>query len=313
MPLIEKPPDPPPRVGTKTPFSMRKLSTLRKLSVLLCAIVAIGATDLAHAQTTVFNDDFSTNQSATYTTTGSIGASAWSISRSGNDWGGRRNTSPAQLELTNDVGGTANANGWVFASTSTGSFSSPYTTTLSNNPGLVSWTFNIRQIRTDPAGFTSGAYGAGFILAGSSATAATAGNGYAVVYGQSGATDPIRLVHYTTGLQGTLSNIITSNTTGLTDFGDQYISVRVTYTPSSNTWELFLRNDGASAFTDPTTGTLVSQGSAVNSTYTGTTLGFMGGYWQGSTAATQTAFFDNTQVTVTSAGTNTSEIGRAHV
>lgn len=133
------------------------------------------------------------------------------------------------------------------------------------------------------------------------------GNGYAIVYGQSGGVDPIRLVHYTTGLQGTLSsNLIISNTTGLTDFGAEYISVKVTYAPSTNTWELFLRNDGATAFADPTTGTLVSQGTVVNSTYTGTALGNLGAYWQGSTAATQTAFFDNVTVTVTPAGTNTS-------
>ena len=256
-------------------------------------------------QTSVFTDDFSTNQSTTYTTSGAIGSSAWSVLRSGADFGARRNTSPARLELTNDASGTSNVNGWVFASTSASSFSSPYNTTLSSNTGVVTWNFNMRQVRPDPAGFSSGSYGVAFILAGQSTTNNNTGNGYAVVLGQSGSTDAIRLVRYASGIQGTMTNIITSNTTGLTDFGAEYVSVRVTYTPSTNTWELFLRNDGASAFTDPTSGTLTSQGTAVNNTHTGSSLTLMGAWWQGSTAATQTAFFDNTSVTVTVSGTPT--------
>jgi hypothetical protein len=67
------------------------------------------------------------------------------------------------------------------------------------------------------------------------------------------------------------------NTTGLTDFGTNYLSIKVTYNPNTDQWELFVRNDGASAFADPTTGTLVSQGTAVNTTYVGTALTLMGG------------------------------------
>src|SRR6185503_797969 len=120
----------------------------------------------------------------------------------------------------------------------------------------------------------------------------------AVVLGQSGTTDPVRLARYSSGIQGTLTNIITSNTAGLTDFGAEFLSIKVTYTPSSNTWELFLRNDGAIAFADPATGIVTSQGTAVDSTNTGTSLPLMGSWWQGSTGAAQTAFIDNTKVTV---------------
>ena len=252
----------------------------------------------ANAQTTVFSDDFSANQSATYTTSGTISSSAWTASRSGNDWGARRHTTSSQLELTNDVGGTGNGNGWVLASTSAASFASPYNTTLGNNTGDITWTFNMRQSQADPSGFTAGSYGVAYVLAGQGTTAATAGNGYAVVLGQAGTTDPIRLVRYTTGLQGTLTNLITSNTAGLTDFGTNYLSIKVTYNPNTDQWELFVRNDGASTFADPSAGTLVSQGTAVNTTYVATALTLMGGYWQGSTAASQTAFFDNAKVTV---------------
>ncbi len=250
---------------------------------------------------TVFADDFSANTNSTFTTSGAIGASAWSVisgGTAGQDYGARRNTSPAQLELTNDSTAATNQNGWALASTPSSGFSSPYNTTLNSNTGLVTWTFNMRQIRTDPAGFAVGSYGVAFLLAGTANTNNSTGSGYAVVLGQSGTTDPVRLAKYSSGVQGTLTNIITSNTAGLTDFGAEYLSVKVTYIPASNTWELFLRNDGASAFVDPLTGSLASQGTAVDNTNTGTSLPLMGAWWQGSTAAAQTAFFDNVVVTV---------------
>ncbi len=256
---------------------------------------------LNFAQTTVFSDDFSTNTNDTWTTSGLIGSSAWSVIRSGDDWGARRNTSPEQLELTNDVGATANANGWVFANVSTSSFSSPYNTALNLNTGIITWNFNMRQIRPEPAGFTGGSYGVAFILAGSSQFADYEGNGYAVVLGQSGTTDPIRLVRYSEGLSSTLTNIITSNTSGLSDFGADYLSIKVTYNPLSDEWELFLRNDGASAFADPNTGNLTSQGTAIDNYSVGSQLLYMGGYWHGSTAANQPAFFDNVSISI---GTN---------
>ncbi len=247
----------------------------------------------AQAQTTAFSDDFSANNSTTWTTSGAIGSTAWTVSRSGNDWGARRTSN--RMELTNDASGTSNSNGWAFAYVGSGSLNC-YSDVLSSNLGTVTWNFNMRQITTDPGGFTSNAYGVAFVLAGSSATAATAGSGYAVVLGQSNSTDPVRLVRYNNGLRGTLTNIITSNTSGLTDFGTNYLSVRVVYTPSTNTWQLLLRNDGTSAFADPAAGTMTSQGTATNNTHTGTSLGFTGAYWQGSTTANQTAFFDNVSI-----------------
>ena len=272
---------------------------------LLLLIFGIGVGMMGWGQVTVFTDDFSTNSSTSYTTSGVIGSSSWSVNRSGVDFGARRNTSPQQLELTNDASASANVLGWVFANASTSSFSSPYNTTLSSNTGLVTWYFNMRQIRTDPSGFGSASYGVGFILGGTANAAATTGNGYAVVLGGTGSTDPVRLVKYTGGIQtlaATQTGIIVSNTTGLTDFGLDYLSVKVTYNPLNNQWELFLRNDGISAFTDPTTGTPISQGTAIENTYTSTSLDYLGGYWQGSTTASQTAFFDNVIVQITPAG-----------
>jgi predicted extracellular nuclease len=284
---------------------------------LLFLILVLAKGLIGIAQTTVFSDNFSTNTNAAYTTTGAIGTSPWNVLVQNADWGARRNTSPEQLELTNDASAAANVNGWVLASIPTSSFLSPYNTTLNLNSNTITWTFNIRQIRPDPSGMAAGSYGVAFILAGTANTTRTTGTGYAVTLGQSGATDALRLVQYSAGL-GTSANLITSNTAGLTDFGAEYLSIRINYIPSTNTWELLVRNDGAAAFADPATGTLVSQGTAIENTYTGIPLDIIGAFWNGSTAAAQTAFFDNVTVSVAAAagptvsiasGTNATEGG----
>jgi hypothetical protein len=256
----------------------------------------------------VFTDNFNTSTGSTYTTTvGAIGSSAvWNMNRSGVDWGAKIDNNI--LDCTNDGSASGNVNGWVFANTSTAAFSSPYSTTLNTNTSAITWTFNMRQIRTDPAGFGAGSYGVAFILAGSSNNGASGSTGYAVALGQSGTTDPIRLIKYNNGLQGTIANIITSNTAGLKDFGNNYLSIKVIYIPSSDTWELFVRDDGATAFSDPSVGVLTSQGTAVDNTFTGQVLGFLGGYWQGSTGAVQTAFFDNINVSLASTNSANSDI-----
>ena len=248
-------------------------------------------------QTTLFSDNFTTSQGTTFTiNNGNIGSSIWKTQRSGSDWGAR--ITNGILELTNDATVSINANGSIFAYRELSGVSG-YNPILSQNTGMITWEFNMRQIRTDPSGFTSSStYGSAFVLAANN-TNVTSGNtarGYAVILGESGTTDRVRLVRFIDGIEDVadVTVLATSNTIGLTDFGTEYVSIRVTYTPGNNTWQLFLRNDGTTAFTDPNAGSpLVLQGSAVNSSETNISLGFMGPYWKGSTQASQTAFFDN--------------------
>ncbi len=264
----------------------------------------LSSVGILQGQPQLFSDDFSTNNNVNYVTSGVLGSSSWTAYRSAVDWGVRINTIPAQLEISNDISASANQIGWAYANASFSA--SCFSNTLSSNLGQVIWTFNMRQSDLNPEGFSSGDNGLAFILAGSNVNVNNTGNGYAVVLGQSGTTDAIRLVSYTNGLSGTLNNLIISNTAGVTDISSEYISVKVVYTPATNLWELFLRNDGAS-FVNPNTGLLTSQGTVVNNTYTSVSLGQTGAYYQGGTIA-QNAFFDNVGVQVllsvpTSSGT----------
>ncbi len=247
------------------------------------------------AQTTVFYDNFNTSQGSSFVTNGQIGSSPWYVYRSGVDWGARIDN--GILELTNDATSTAtaNSNGWVFSYTNTSSFASPFSNTLKNNTQPVNYIFNMRQIRPDPAGFSLPSYGVAFIIGSTSDTVNNKGNGYAIVLGQSGSTDPIRFVKFQNGLSGTLTNIITA-TSPLNDIGNEYLSLALRYDPFNDRWELYGRNDSTTTFGDPADGNLSFLGSNTDNTYVSIQLSYLGAYWQGSTAANQTAFFDNISV-----------------
>jgi len=273
---------------------IQSLRFLLRVIIALCALLTVSS---SHSQTTVFNDDFSTSQGVYYTTAaGLIGTSTiWRNARSGSDFGS--GIANSHLSLINDTGGTANSNGWVMGYTNSSDFPMPYNTILANNPGMVAWTFNMRQSNSNPSGFAATEYGMAYILAGTAGTTNVTGTGYAVVLGNTGTADPVRLVRYNSGIRNH-TNLISSSTSGLADFGAQYISVKVIYTPSTNTWQLLLRNDGTTTAADPNSGTLASQGTIVNNTYTSSSLPILGGYQNAGTLASQTAFFDYVRVTV---------------
>ncbi len=147
----------------------------------------------------------------------------------------------------------------------------------------------MRTSRADPSGFLTGNYGNAFILAGSALDPAT-GTGYAVIHGEAtvGAVDYLRLVRYSAGI-ATNTSIIT----GTTDFGHEYLAVRVVYTPSTNTWQLF--SASGAAFPAPASAAFL-EGTVVDATYTGTPLPYVGCYFQHNTAALDRATFDNIYV-----------------
>ena len=272
------------------------ISGLLKSTVKFWFLAAMCITFGLQAQTTVFSSDFSTSAGTSYSTAnGLIGSNTvWSLLRSGTDYGARINS--GILTLTDDATGSINASGWSLAYANAANFISPYSTILNSNPGVVTWTFNMRQIRSNPSGPASGYYGNAFVLAGTSNTTATTGTGYAVVLGNNGKIDPLRLVRYTAGIR-TSTPILSSNTSGLTDWGNQYMSVKVTFTPSTGMWEMFLRNDNG-IFADPSTGSLTSQGTAPQTTSTATALPLIGAFWNAATKGNQTAYFDNVKVSV---------------
>ena len=167
---------------------------------------------------------------------------------------------------------------------------SNYPVTLSTATGLMTWAFNMKHTRPTPSGFAGTNYGIAFVLAKSN-TDLTTGTGYAVVHGNSGTPDPIRLIKFSGGL--------TSNT-GLTDIvsggisGNPYQSIKVVFDPSDSKWYLYM-DTSATNFpnSDPrTTATLIGTGTFDN-TYTSTSLPYLGCLWNHNTTGTEYAIFDD--------------------
>jgi hypothetical protein len=269
------------------PIPPRLISAL----VLVGTVLAVGGGGLEAA--TLFDNynraDLNAGAPTTYTVTVTAGDGGASISGS------------SYLLVTNDATGGANANGRVFVTAPTSSL--PINSTLSSNSGIVEWTFNMKYNRTtNPAGFQSGSYGVAVAL-GATSSDLMAANGYAVVYGNTGTPDPIRLVKFAGGLDLDV-NITTLCSSGVSDIAavTNYASVRVTYEPATNYWKLYVRDDGASAWGDPNDGGVtVQKGStATDNTYTGAALPNWGYFWNYSTAANTTSQFDNYSVSAAS-------------
>lgn len=184
------------------------------------------------------------------------------------------------------MGSTTSPRDWAWFNAST-----LYGTTLSTNTCVLTWAFNMRQSRGDPSGFDNGNYGAAVVLAGSNQDI-TQGQGYAVVLGQSSSPDPVRLVRYNGGLDANanLTNVIVGGS-----FTTQYLAVRVTFDPSTGTWQMFVNSSTGLPFTDPTTAA-TSAGTAVNTTYTSVNLPYTGCLWAHATSSTDAALFDNIHV-----------------
>ena len=121
----------------------------------------------------------------------------------------------------------------------------------------------MQQSRSNPSGLASGNYGVGFVLGGTDSDFTT-GTGYAVLLGNSGTTDPVRLVAFNGGADGSATTIVSHS-----DFGSNHLSIGVTFDPTTDTWNLYARNDGSS-FTSPlgVTTSTTSVGSGINSSYT---------------------------------------------
>lgn len=176
-------------------------------------------------------------------------------------------------------------------------FSSPFNATLSSNGSIVTWTFNMRSTNAATSLPSATAISGGVDLCGDAGANIFTGspNGYAVMFNP-GSTGGVEFVRFAGGMaaSGCTELITPSSSMSKTNF----YSVRVTYNPVNNLWSLYLRDDGASAFADPSTGVTTLIGSVTDNTYTSgalTRFGFAYGYNAG---AGKSMGFDNFSVAI---------------
>ncbi len=169
-----------------------------------------------------------------------------------------------------------------------------YKTTLNQATGIMTWAFNFKHSQDNPSGFGNGNYAIAFVLA-ANIEDYVAANGYAIVIGQEYDQDPIRLVYFTNGIDkdSKITNIILGG-----DYGKEYLSVKVTYNPAGNLWNLYCESNlaatGSFPQSDPrNTSTLIGAANVTNSTYTSTNLSYLGCLWNHATGSSAFAIFDD--------------------
>ncbi|NUN08878.1 MAG: endonuclease [Ignavibacteriaceae bacterium] len=188
----------------------------------------------------------------------------------------------SRLKISSGVSGKDFA--YVNLSTLTG-----YNTVLNNANGLMMWAVNMKHTRPNPSGFDAGNYGIAFVLA-KSTSSIDGGTGYAVVHGNSGSVDPIRLAKFNNGFasNGSMTNVIAGGA-----YGSGYHSIKVIFDPSNSSWALYADSSSAAfPYEDPrNTATLL--GTAVDNTYTGTSLPYFGCLWNHNVTSSEFAVFDD--------------------
>ncbi|MBK7853237.1 MAG: T9SS type A sorting domain-containing protein [Bacteroidetes bacterium] len=208
----------------------------------------------------------------------------------GNGWGETETVATTGAAIAANtylsLGSTTAGRDYIWRDVSTN-----YNTVFNTNTSVMTWMFNMRQSRPDPSGFDASNYGVAFVLGCNSSNFLT-GSGYAVVLGNSGTTDNIRLVRFAAGMSP-LANI-TQILAPPTDFGSEYHAIKVTYNPVGNSWSLYVSNNGTTGpFIDPNTVIWGAATTGSDGTYTGTDLMFLGCLWNHATGGTEAGYFDN--------------------
>lgn len=174
-----------------------------------------------------------------------------------------------------------------------------YNTTLEKNIGLLTWSFNFRTGRsTTLDGFGAGQFGVATILCTDAIDPQKSPSaGYAVYY----INNLVYLVYFSNTLNVYYQIAILSPGGAAQD----YYSARVTYDCGAAKWNLEVRDDGASAFSDPATGVYNLQSGFVPNPVTPspTPMPYFGWLWNfGTTSTVQSAFFDNFNFSILTGG-----------
>jgi len=260
----------------------------------------------AKAQTTVFTEDFNR---AGYSP-GGTPLMDWVTGSTASPSGIAQFTGTGaeySLQISNPSStATTAAPSRTFVTGTLSAFSTPFTPVLSSNTDLVTWTFNVlaRRPSSPPRGFDDAETGYAVVLAMTNSDPTnSAANGYAVTiksFGYRSGTNAIRFVRFKNGLiaNANIDSIISAYSIGNVDWA----SVKVTYAPTTNTWSLFVSDDGLLLNPEDPNVVFTQVGvSTVDATYTSDTMTNFGFFWNEGTGKGNVACYgsyDNYKVTV---------------
>jgi hypothetical protein len=255
----------------------------------LASSVNVAVTANSYSTASVLFDNFDRANSNTVGIPSSGGSVAWTETEIGAEpFRARIESNTLRLHGCDNTTGSTATNGAEYISFDG---STVYPTTFSSTNTTLTWAFNMRTNQANPSGFDGNNVGIAFILGSDEANfRSTTADGYAVVIGNSGTSDPVRLVRFANGmlLNSNITNIITSSATT----ADAFYSIRVSLNTCTNTWSLQVRND-LGVFADPNAGTYTAPASQVDNTHTSKNLRYFGAYWQHGASCANFSNFDN--------------------
>ena len=192
------------------------------------------------------------------------------------------------------------ASGNTFTYLDNSKFYNPYSASagLVNSSGIITWYFNTKYFNA-----SSTNYRQVIVLAASNSDFNNSGCvGYAVYFRKTTALK-FSLARFSGGVQSGITDVIPEATTADITTITDYASVKVTYDPSTGNWSMYVRDDGATAYATPWTGTYATQhGSSVSdNTYTSSSynLNYSGFYYIHTGTGTSSNYrgnFDNFRV-----------------
>jgi len=271
-----------------------------KYALVLC-ILSLFNTSLNYAQTTIVSDDFNRatlspggTPSLTYSTLLTGIATSATVVTTAPDY---------RLQIIN---GTAAGTAGRSSSMSVMPTVSNFNTTLRNNTQLVTWSFSMRHNRssgTTMSGFGAGQWGVATVIACDNAdpTAATA-KGYAVVMGGTNTLATYDLISFSNGLN--VNTNMVSMITGITLASfKNVVSVKVTYDPASNKWNMYQKDESSAvsttAYPDPNAISVAAIGEVTDTAgHVSGPLANFGFMFMHGTTLNNSAFFDNYKVAV---------------
>lgn len=294
------------------------------MSFLLMSICAVNT---FAESTVVFYDNFDRGTSSappppggtpmmTWNTFSTLGANARLVTLSSSNYTGR----VFQIWNNSATADSTGTNGQSYMTGALSTFLPAYKSVLKENPADVTWTVNMRNSKTIIRPQVNGLLESGdnnyaqllVLVASGENLLANNTSGYAVALSRDTVgTTIFKLVRFQQGLGATenLTTIIESEPGVVA--ATYYASVKVVYSPQTDTWKLFVRDDkGNFALPDPmveseTVGyyTEIGQG-AVDNTYTSLAMSVCGFFYNHGTARRGTeakANFDNFGVQVAAA------------
>jgi hypothetical protein len=170
----------------------------------------------------------------------------------GNGWdvAGGGNSAIASNALWMTTGGDAGRE-WISRDLS--GLGPEYAATFDEATNTLSWRVAFTSSRDSLGGFDDASYGVAYVLGASGATFGDSGTrGYALILGNAGSPDPLRLHYFTDGLgrntalETNLAPVVVAWNPGPGEFdGNELFTATVTYSPLSDTWTLVASTNAA--------------------------------------------------------------------